>query len=174
MANTYILIEAKTLSTGTPSVTFSSIPSTYTDLKLVYSGRNDASTSVEGQDSWFYFNGAESNRDSKVLYGTGSSSANTTTINEASVFRLLRTLNPSNYTSSTFSNTEVYVPNYLSSNYKSFSVDGAIENNATEAGLSFTAGIWNSTAAITSITIGAVNGNLVSGTTAYLYGIKNS
>jgi hypothetical protein len=173
MANTYTLIEAKTLSTTTASVTFSSIPSTYTDLKLVYSARNNASTSVEGQDSWFYFNGAQSNRDSKVLFGTGSGTGSTT-INEAAVFRLLRTLNPSNYTSSTFSNTEVYIPNYLSSNYKSFSVDGVNENNGTEAGLSFTAGIWNSTAAITSITIGAVNGNLVQYSTAYLYGISNS
>lgn len=173
MANTYKLIEAKTLTTTTTDITFTSIPQTYTDLKLVYSARSNANIGSEGYDSVFYFNGAQSNRTSKVLRGDGSVTSSNT-IDEAATFRLLRAIEPNDYTSSIFCNVEIYIPNYTSSNYKSFSVDSVLENNATATGLSFIAGQWSSTAAITSITVGAINGSLVAYSTFYLYGISNS
>jgi hypothetical protein len=36
-------------------------------------------------------------------------------------------------TAGTFSNSEIYIPNYTSSNQKSFSSDSVTENNATSA-----------------------------------------
>jgi hypothetical protein len=173
MANTYTLIEAKALTTTTTDITFTSIPQTYTDLKLVYSARSNANTGSEGYDSVFYFNGAQSNRTSKVLRGDGSI-ASSNTIDEAATFRLLRAIEPNNYTGSVFSNVEIYVPNYTNSNYKSFNVDAVVENNDTITGMSLIAGLWSSTAAITSITVGAINGSLVAYSTFYLYGISNS
>lgn len=173
MPNTMTLIEAKALTTTTTDITFTSIPQTYTDLKLVYSARSNANTGSEGYDSVFYFNGAQSNRTSKVLRGDGSL-VSSNTIDEAATFRLLRAMEPNNYTGSVFSNVEIYVPNYTSSNYKSFSVDAVLENNDTATGMSLIAGLWSSTAAITSITVGAINGSLVAYSTFRLYGIKNS
>ena len=46
--------------------------------------------------------------------------------------RILRAgATPSDWTASTFSNVEIYIPNYTSSTYKSWSADGVVENNAT-------------------------------------------
>jgi hypothetical protein len=58
-------------------------------------------------------------------------------------------------TANTFGNTEFYIPNYTSSNYKSFSVDGVTENNATAA-FALYAGLWSNTAAITSFRLNAI------------------
>ena len=174
MANTYTLIEAKTLTTTTTDITFTSIPQTYTDLKLVYSARSNVNTSSEGYDATFSFNGATSNRLTRVLRGDGTFTASNVINESAGDFRLLRAMQPTNYTGSVFSNVEIYVPNYTGSNFKSFSIDAVNENNATTADQSMIAGLWSSTAAITSITVGAFGGSLVQYSTFYLYGIKNS
>jgi hypothetical protein len=81
---------------------------------------------------------------------------------------------PSNWTANTFSNGEIYIPNYAGSNYKSWSSDAVTENNATSADMSLVAGLTSITAAITSITIAGAAGNLVQYSTAYLYGVSNA
>ena len=53
MANTYTLIQAQTLVSSAASVTFSSIPGTYTDLKIVASSRNASTFGT----SYVRFNG---------------------------------------------------------------------------------------------------------------------
>ena len=64
MANTYTLIEAKSLNTTTASITFSSIPQTYTDLLVLVSARGDAG----GQrDCYISFNGSTSNFTNKLI-----------------------------------------------------------------------------------------------------------
>jgi hypothetical protein len=172
MSTNMELIEAKTLGSNTSGVTFSSIPQTYTDLKLVYSARNTTSAAGEGYDATISFNGTTANRVTRVLRGDGSGVA-VNTISDPTDFRLLRSIQPSDYTSSIFSNVEIYLPNYTSSDYKLFSVDTVLENNATATGMGFIAGQWSDTAAITSITLGGTGGNLLSGSTFYLYGISN-
>jgi hypothetical protein len=164
MPNTYTLIERISVgAAGASSITFTSIPQTYTDLKIVFSGRADAAqTPIIGA-----INGSTSNFTLRYLYGDGAGaySANSTT-------SFFGNINPNNYTASTFSSTEIYIPNYTSSSAKSFSVDSTTENNATSSIMAMWSGLWNQTAAITSITI-TVNGgaNFVQYSTAYLYGI---
>ena len=170
MANTYELISSNIVgSGGAASVTFSSIPSTYTDLKLVYSARSDRA----GQTAELLaisFNGTTTNYTRRVLEGTGSSVGS-----YADPIRSFGIVTASSATSNTFSNGEIYIPNYLSSNYKSYSGDGSAENNATSANLDLDANIWNNTAAITSIAITTYNSNnFVQYSSFYLYGIKNS
>jgi hypothetical protein len=78
-------------------------------------------------------------------------------------------------TSNTFGNTSVYIPNYAGSNFKSISIDGVTENNATAALQFFNAGLFKSTSAITSISLTAYNfASYVQYSTADLYGISNA
>lgn len=170
MANTYELITKSILSSSQTSVDFTSISSSYTDLKVVMSYRSDQSASNDS--GYCYFNGSSSGYSNKFLYGTGSATgsvgSNTTGI-------YLAPLNAGTSTSNTFSNTEFYIPNYTSSNYKSVSVDGVQEDNNGTAFMAINAGLWSNTAAINRITIYPATGpNFVSGSSFYLYGIKNS
>lgn len=171
MANTYTLIEAKTLTTTTASVTFTSIPQTYTDLMVLLSVRGNQASSVNSS-FYLYFNGSTSNYTGRRVYGNGSTVAsdNDTVIN-------LEATGPS-ATSSTFANIAVYIPNYTSTTTaKSVSIDNVTENNATTAYPMLTAGLWNPStqAAITQIEFDMFSTNsFVADSTFYLYGISNS
>jgi hypothetical protein len=171
MANTFILIEAQTLSTTAASVTLGSggtIPQTYTDLKVMVSARS--STTTTGID--ITFNGSATSYSNIRLYGTGSSAASDSA---ATAYISNTMIDDSSYTANTFGNGEIYIPNYTSSNNKSASVDGVSENDATAALMMLTAGLWSNSAAITSITLNPNGGgNFVTNSTFYLYGIKNS
>jgi hypothetical protein len=168
MANTYTLIEAKTLGSSTASITFSSIPATYTDLKLVVSARSDSAGL--GDVMKISFNASSSNFTNLYLQGDGSAASTGT------FAQLAGQSTGGGSTADTFSSQEIYIPNYTSSNYKSFSIDSVIETNAaTGVANNLTAGLWSNTAAITSITLTPnVGPNLVQYSTFYLYGISNS
>jgi hypothetical protein len=171
MANTYTLIEAKTLSSSIGDVTFTSIPQTYTDLKIVASPRTDRGAGAD----WFgvTFNGSTSGYSSKWLEGNGSGTPGS--FSGPTTYGYVGVINGSTSTSSTFSNVEIYIPNYTISQYKSYSVDSVQETNATGATMELGAGLWSNTAAITYMNFFPTNSALfVSGSTFYLYGIKNS
>ena len=169
MPNTFELIAFSTVgSGGVADITFSSIPSTYTDLCLKVSLRSAAASVNPGLI--IKFNGSSSNFSGKNVYGTGSAAGSySDTSGEIGV------LAGNNATANTFGNAEIYIPNYAGSTNKSFSVDSVNENNATSASQFLYASLWSNTAAITSITLlsgGSVN--LLQYSTAYLYGVKNA
>ena len=169
MANTFTLVEAKSLSTAVASVTFSSIPQIYTDLVLKISARQGSENAHS-----FRFNGDSGNNYSHQILGTDGSSASSALTTGAPQI-VARGINPGGATANTFGNLEYYIPNYTNTSYyKTVSVDGVNETNATEIYSGLVAGIWNSTSAVTSIEILARAGNLVQYSTFYLYGIKNS
>jgi len=168
MANTYIKIAAVTVgSGGASSIDFTSIPSTYTDLVLKASTRNDATSN----SIYISLNGSTTGFTSLFLYST-SEPGSAASFN--GLPRFLTYGESSSYTSNTFASGEMYLPNYTSANNKSWSVDGVAENNATRAENALTAGLWSNTAAITSISLAMASGNFVQYSTATLYGIKNS
>jgi hypothetical protein len=154
---------------GTGTIVFSSIPSTYTDLVLVASLRFNA-----GQDwAGVYFNSdtTAANYSQKNLFGNGSTagSQNLPTY----IYTLMGT--QSGYTANTFSNCQMYIPNYAGSTAKSYSVENVQENNATSSQVTLDAHGWTGTAAINTITITTTNANLfVQHSTAYLYGVSNA
>jgi hypothetical protein len=168
MANTYTLIEAQTLASTASSVTFSSIPATYTDLMLRVSARTDADDT-----SLVTFNGTTSGYSITRLNGNGATATSTRSSSAASI--AARGINnATGTTANTFSNAEFYIPSYTVSQNKPLSSFGTPEDNATNVFMSAGASLWQNTAAITSINLAAQGGNYVSGSSFYLYGIKNS
>ena len=172
MPNTYTLIASNTVGTAVSSITFSSIPSTYTDLLLKWS----ASTSNTSRDQeYITFNGTSTNYSGRVLRGFDNTNVGSTTSATTS-FDMDRIGGGTNYTN-VFTNSELYVPNYASSNNKSVSLDTVLESSATSGTsqfISLEAGLWSNSAAITSITFAPAASNYVQYSTFYLYGIKNS
>ena len=159
-------------SGGVASVTFSSIPATYTDLVVKYSARVTAS-SVAPDGLGLQFNGdTGSNYKYLQLGGTGASTFSNSGTN---AFQFGGQLTGASATSNTFGNGEIYIPNYTSANYKSASADSVTENNGTTANQNLVANLWQSTSAITSIKLYDLGGtNFVQYSTFYLYGINNS
>lgn len=166
MATTFTLIKTVTVgSGGASSIDFTAIPATFTDLCLKVSARTgDATTQLS---LYLSFNGSATSKSDKYLIGNGSATAS----GGGALNRVTWGLNGGSTTASTFGNSEVYIPSYLSSNYKSYSADGVLENNATAAGAGLTAGLWSNTAAINQITVTPESGSFVQYSSASLYGI---
>jgi len=164
MALTYTAIETVTLSSSQASITFSSIPQTFTDLVVKMSARTDV-TDVEVVTS---VNGGALDSGMR-LRGNGSSVVSVSNARNLAV-------NPSTATASTFANGEFYFANYAGNSKKVVSMDGVTENNATEAYQSIVVGLKNSTSAITSLSFSVLSGGalFVQHSTATLYGIKNT
>jgi hypothetical protein len=168
MANTYTLLETITVgAAGASSVTFNSIPQTgYTDLVIKASAR---STTTEDTFGIRFNSDSGSNYPYRGLRGNGSTASSFSGTN---TLVALGGMSQSNYTASTFGNSEFYIPNYTASNYKSVSVDAVNENNATTATAQLSTGLWNSTAAITTIQVIPSSGSFAQYSTFSLYGVS--
>jgi hypothetical protein len=170
---TYTLISSNVLTTTAASVTFSSIPATYTDLVLRISARTDNAQVLESIEITFNSDTA-SNYSTRVLLGNGSVATSDQYSNNVPS-RAYRGATGNTATSATFGSTEVYIPNYLVSQNKQISIFGLGETNATAAYMGATASLWRNTAAITDILLNPFSGtNFLSGSSFYLYGISNA
>ena len=179
-SNTFTLIASSTVGAGgASSIDFTSIPSTYTDLCVKLSLRNDYPATYNTVVC-YQFNNSTSGYSAKTLVGTGSAAASysltTLTVGGVVYGRLGDGGMPTpTQTSNTFLNGEMYIPNYTGSANKSFSYDYVPENNGTNVyNDELIAGLWSNTAAITSIKFAPYNGSFVQYSTAYLYGISKS
>ena len=165
MPNNYVLLERIELNASAASVTFANIPQTgYTDLKVVVSARTDNANNTVYLGT--EFNGVTTGYTARDLYGTGSAAAS-----RVPTGTFAPVIPGSTSTANTFSNMEIYIPNYRSSDNKSYSADSVTENNGTTAFQAMTALLWSNTAAITSIKLTPELGSLVSGSTFSLYGL---
>jgi len=172
MAVTYTLISSSVLSSTTASVTFSSIPATYTDLMLKVSGRS------VGNGEWFGSLRLRFNSDTATNYSVRSMTATPSVgygeETSISFFYGAYAINGENGTANTFSNAEIYIPSYTANQEKPFSMSAAVENSATSQPFrTESASLWRNTAAISTILVYS-DANFVSGSSFYLYGIKNS
>lgn len=168
MANTHKKLQTVTVgSGGSSTIQFTNIPQTYTDLRIVVSGRTNYAANFDYLT--IKFNASNSGYSSRVLYGTGAGAASTASASDIT----FGGLNGDNSTSNTFANSEYYIPNYTGSTFKSVSQDGVEESNATSTVFSFlTAGLWASTDPITSVTLSMAFGTLFKQySTATLYGV---
>ena len=171
MAQNYILLETISLTQSAASVTFDNIPqSGYTDLKIVMSSRVTGTGTIANVG--ISFNGSSSSFTARYLGGNGSSASSGAPTGTDGPL-LIWTATYNDIIANTFGNTEIYIPNYTSSNYKSVSTDGVGENNATDGRVAFTATLWSNTAAITSIGLTPQSGSFVANSTFSLYGVAD-
>ena len=165
MAFTYSKLAESTVgSGGSSTITFSNIPQNYTDLVLKTSLRLSAAADWCG----LTINGNTANFSGRELTGNGTSATSYT----RTTYQFIVIANQSGYTASTFSNSELYFPNYAGSTNKSFSADQVQETNATAANSMLDAFLWSNTTAINQLTITPSAGTFVQYSTAYLYGVK--
>jgi hypothetical protein len=100
MANTYTLIEAKTLGSSTTTVSFTSIPSTYTDLVFLVSARTTRANVAD--NTLIGFNSSTANFSSRILIGQGGSG-----VDNATIARFVGIADGASATASTFSNYHI-------------------------------------------------------------------
>lgn len=156
-------------SGGAATMDFTSIPATFTDLCVKVSGRS-ARAGQQADNLFITFNSTTTNFTMRALAGNGTSpSSSSYSIRYASF-----AVDAAGSTASTFSSHEIYIPNYTSANYKSYSADSVSENNASGAQSDLVAGLWSNTAAITEIRLLPEVSTWVQYSTATLYGIKKS
>jgi hypothetical protein len=169
MASTYTLISSQVLASSASSVTFSSIPATYTDLVVRASARTSAAGAFSdlgivingnvgtvyswrglgGSGSVSFSDGYSGQNAGNVSYGVG----NTATAN-------------------TYNSLEIYIPSYTVAQNKPFSSITVQENNTTAAYILARAQLFSNTTAISSIQITEASGNnLLTTSSFYLYGI---
>jgi hypothetical protein len=144
MALQLFKIETVEVASPAASVTFSSIPQGYTDLIVNMSPRTTSGNIYA--DVRIKFNGANTNFSARYIEGNGA------TASSGSLARdFLGSAAGNGSTANTFSSTQIYIPNYTSANYKSFSIDSVQENNATTAYAGLVTNLWSNTAAINEI-----------------------
>jgi hypothetical protein len=176
MTTTMQLIAKQTVGAGgAASVTFDNIPNSYTDLKLVMSARATRTGTDISTSAGVTFNGDNGSyySDKMIEGGFGSTRSASDSGTRFERFDI-----PSDdATSSTFSNSEMYIVNYTSTNPKSVSYESVTENNASGAYMYLASGLYNppSNVAIYKITLTALYSSTFSEfSTFYLYGISNS
>jgi len=170
MANTYVQIGSTVTvgSGGAATIDFTSIPATFTDLCLKFSLRYGDYASW----NYAYVQLNSTAGTTRTLIGSGSSASSYSVGSSLRIDYVAGT----GQTASTFSNGELYIPNYTSSNAKSVSLDHAAENNATAAYAEIVAGLFSTvTSAVTSVSLLTDSGlKFAQYSTASLYGIKSS
>ena len=163
--STYTPIATTTLGSSASSYTFSSIPSTYTDLVLVVVGKM-----VSGAyDTALRFNSdTGTNYSRTVLTGTGSAAASGRGTSQNVMY-----IDANGVKNTTFnSNDIIHIMNYA--NTTTFKTAISRSNNAG-TGVDASVGLWRNTAAITSITVLAFSsGTWDTGSTFTLYGIASA
>lgn len=170
MANTFTLIGSVVVGAGgSATISFTSIPGTYTDLLLKLSARSESNYGNTFTQTDMTLNSTGYTAD-RVLVGFNNSvGANSGGV--GTTYGVTSNI----ATTNTFGNSEILIPNYTDSYQKATSSNGTAEtNNSTAAIISINATRFNVTSPVTSLALTAVAGNFAQHSTAYLYGIKNS
>lgn len=156
---TYTPIATTTLGSSTTSYTFSSIPSTYTDLVLVVAGtftntNSGGNLRLNGDTGTSY--------STTTLRGTG-----TTVYSTRSTGRSFIAGNEDGSSSGQWN----YIWNIMS--YANTSIYKTVSVRANDAGsyVADTVGLWRSASAINSVTFITFDPGISAGTTLTLYGI---
>ena len=162
--STYTPIATTTLGSATNSVTFSSIPSTYTDLILIESFQFTST----GSQSRMSFGDTSTLYSVTTLRGDGSA-ANSARFTAQPV--IANTPGNTNATANIQVNGIRHIMNYA--NTTTFKTVIQRYNDSSEQ-LTAVVGLWRNTAAISTIVLASLSGNYASGSTFTLYGIASA
>lgn len=154
------------------TITFSSIPSSYTHLQLRVFARS-ATASTGQDDLQIKFNSdTGSNYSAHRLYGQGTT-ASSGGFTSQSVVHLDEILCRNSNTASVFSGIIVDILDYKNTNkYKTVRALGGNDNNGSGT-IAFDSGLWMSTSAVTQLDLQVSGGaNFITGSVFELYGIR--
>ena len=159
---TYTPLATTTLGSSSASVTFSSIPGSYTDLVIAMSL---SSTANDSDYSYIRYNGdTGSNYSNTIMSGNGTSALSDRFSNRTD-FNIDYTAN----LTTQIANRIVQIQNYSNTTtYKT----ALVRANRAGAGTDLMCGLWRSTAAITTILITHSVNQFATGSSFTLYGIK--
>ena len=160
--NTYVALDKVTVGTATPSITFSSISGSYTDLVLVM----DLGAGTAGVDIYCQVNGdTASNYSHTRLTGNGTAASSS----RGTSLAYMRFSDGGSPQTTANSVTQVSFMNYSNTTTYKTALNRASNGNRGTDGV---VNLWRSTAAITSITVYLSSGNITAGSTFSLYGIS--
>lgn len=155
-------------SGGAASISFTSIPNTYTHLQIRLLARSTAANVAGGVTLQFNGDTTGSNYYSHYIQADGSSVAAGPNANASIHYDIAGV----NATASVFGAMIFDVLDYSNTNKnKTSRVLGGIDNNGSGR-MNLTSGLWRSTSAITSIALAPFSGSFAQHTTAALYGIR--
>jgi hypothetical protein len=138
-------------SGGASSISFNSIPQTFTDLMFEGSIRTDRGT-YGIDETLVQFNGdsTATNYSHTFIRGQGTGGIDSNRVTSGYIWGPGGT--GSTNTTNTFGNSQMYVTNYTGNNYKTTITEICSEgNSANNVFMMLDAGVWRNTAAITSV-----------------------
>lgn len=164
MPATYEPIATNTLSSAAASITFSSIPGTYTDLVVI--GKLVEDTGGNNNANMRFNSDSGSNYSQTGLAGDGSSATSYKVTSATGIG-----ISYGNANSGRVPEFTIHIMNYSNSTTNKVVLD----RNGTGASGGWAdakVGLWRNTSAITTVSFHTTNTNFGVGTTFTLYGIK--
>ena len=169
----YDSIASTTLGSAQSSITFSSIPSTYTHLQIRFSARSSV---IERINLTFNSDTGSTQYTAHRLYGyfdgTNMITGSNARIDKAAIWVMSASGVPT--TTSVFAGGVIDVLDYSNTNkYKTTrTLAGYDDNGTTGQFVTFDSGFWKSTSAVSSLTMTMESGSFQQYSSFALYGIK--
>ena len=154
---------------GSATITFSSIPATYTHLQIRYIAR-DSRTNTNSDFTLRFNSDTANNYNTHDLASNGSVASTGGATNSSSI--LIANMSGNTATANTFGAGIVDILDYINTNkYKTVRSLGGHDNNGNGF-VMLTSGAWRNTVAVTSITLIPLVANFRQYSSFALYGIK--
>jgi hypothetical protein len=169
--STEVAIATTTLGTAANTITFSSIPATYTDLRLVLVGASNRAASGTTAASLRFNNTAGTGYSNTRLLGDGATATSDSYQSQDQVV-VNTLLMPNANETGRLSLSTVDIFSYAGSTNKTVLATGNADLNGSGSVVR-SVGLWRSTSAITEINLLFTNVaySFIAGSTATLYGI---
>lgn len=161
---------------GAASITFSSIPSTYTHLQIRYTARsNDVSGGDRIAQKMQFNSDTGANYSHHLLFGTGSAASADAYTSSTFIYTGLSDLPTNIAAANIFGVGVIDILDYKDTNkFKTTRTLSGQDQNSTSGRIFLTSGNWRSTSAISTITLFPETGSYMQYSSIALYGIKGA